>query len=78
MSEEIEKKIKTLEEIRRDEKAMIYLNPFKAKERITFLLSLIGELTDALFKINEAITEATKHDPNVNPGGRQGTDPLAS
>jgi hypothetical protein len=74
----VEDKIRTLEEIRRDEKATIYLNPFKAKERITFLLALIDELTDALFKIHAAIAEEQKHDPNINPGGEQDTDPLPS
>jgi hypothetical protein len=78
MPEEIEKKIRMLEEIRRDDKAIIYLNPFRARERITFLLALIDELTDALFKIHAAIAEAQKHDPNLNPSGGQDADPLPS
>lgn len=57
MSIKIENKIQTLDEIRRDAKGIIYLNPFKARERIEFLLALIDELTAALSKIHLLIRE---------------------
>jgi hypothetical protein len=78
MPEEIEKKIRMLEEIRRDDNAIIYLNPFKARERITFLLALIDELTEALFKIHAAVQEERKLDPNIDPGSKHDPDTLAS
>jgi len=78
MPEEIEKKIRMLEEIRRDERAMVYLNPFRAKERITFLLTLIDELTEALFKIHAAVQEGRNLDPNIDPGSKHDPDTLAS
>jgi hypothetical protein len=78
MPEEIERKIRTLEEIRRDLARGVYLNPFKARAHISFLLDLIDDLTEALFKISAGILEATKHDPNVNPGSKHDPDALAS
>jgi len=68
MTEEIEKKIQMLAQIRHDVDDGSYLNPFKAGAHIVFLLSLIDELTEALFKINAALQEKTKNDFNLDPG----------
>lgn len=78
MTQEIEKKIQTLAEIRRDAKKIISLNPFIARERIEFLLELIDELTDALFKIHQLVQEGRKLDSNVDPGDKGSADPLPS
>lgn len=78
MSEEIEKKIRTLAGIRRDESIETYLNPFRAREHITFLLGLIDELTEALFKIHELVREERRLDPNIDPSCKHDTDALAS
>jgi hypothetical protein len=57
MSIQIEEKIKTLAEIRRDHKEVKYLTLYQATVRIGFLLSLIDELTDAMSKIHKLAKE---------------------
>lgn len=78
MSKEIEEKIKMLADIRHGVGIETYLNQFRAREHITFLLALIDELTDALFKIHKAIQEIRKNDPNIDHANEQSTDPLPS
>jgi len=78
MTQEIEDKIKTLEAIRKDIAEGAYLNPFKGKGHILFLLSLLDELTDALFQIHQTLQEKRKHDPDINPSNKQSADPLPS
>jgi len=78
MTEEIEKKIQRLTEIRRDVGVEAYLNPFRAREHIAFLLSFVDELTEALFKIHALVQEGRKIDSNIDPGSKQGADPLPS
>jgi hypothetical protein len=78
MPEEIEKKIQRLTEIRTDQKTVKYLTAFEAYRRINFLLALIDELTEALFKIHAAVQEGKKLDPNINPGSKHDPDTLAS
>jgi hypothetical protein len=78
MSREIEEKIRRLEEIRKDNRAGSYLNPFKAKEHIDFLLSLLEELTDALFQIHQAVREVRLNDTNLDSQDPKTPDPLPS
>jgi hypothetical protein len=78
MSREIEEKIQRLEQIRQDVKLGSYLNPFKAREHITFLLSLLDELTDALFKIHQAVQEVRRNDTNLDSQDPKTPDPLPS
>lgn len=66
MSEEIEKKIRALADIRAEATIGSYLSPFKAIERIQFLLSLIDELTEALFKMHALAQEKKQNDPNLD------------
>jgi len=78
VSEEIEKKIQRLADIRRDVALGQYLNPFKAFAHIIFLLALIDDLTEALFKIHELVQEGRKIDSNIDPGNKQSAGPLPS
>ena len=78
MSEEIEKKIQRLVEIRHDQKTARYLTAIEAHLRIQFLVELVDELTEALFKIHAAIQEIRKNDPNIDHDDKRGADPLAS
>lgn len=78
MSEEIEQKIRTLNEIRRDVQSDRYLNTFKATQHICFLLAIIDELTDALLKIHQIVQEGKKLDPNIDPSCKHNPDALAS
>ncbi len=53
-------RVRLLADIRDDVKRGGYLNPFKATDRIVFLLSVVDELTDALLsiqKVNKEVVE---------------------
>ena len=78
MSKEIEEKIRRLAEIRTGLDEPVYVNPFRAQEDKRFLLALIDELTEALFKIHAAIQEGRKNDIDIDPCNKRETDPLPS
>jgi len=54
--------IKKLTEIRKDVDEGCYLNPFKAREHIIFLLELCDQLIGALGKINDLIGKAKEEE----------------
>jgi hypothetical protein len=74
----VEEKIQMLADIRHEIKTGSYRYPMHGRANVIFLLDLIDELTDALFKIHAAIAEAQKHDPNIDPGSKHDPDTLAS
>jgi hypothetical protein len=78
LPQEVEKKIQMLEQIRNDMNLGSYLNPFKAREHILFLLDLLDELTDALFLIHAAIQEKKANDTNLDSQDPKTPDPLPS
>jgi hypothetical protein len=53
-------KIEKLAEIQHDIRQGVYLNPFKAKEHIEFLLNLIKDLTTTAKKMQDKWEELKK------------------